>query len=241
MRRAGRVVAEVLALVEEELKPGVSTGHLDRARRGAHPQVRRDAVLQGLPGRQPAPAVPGQHLHQHRRRDRPRHPRRADDPRGPGRVHRRRGHRRRLAWRRAPGPSTWASRRPRSRDLIETTRAAMMAGIAAAVPGNHIEDISAAVEDVARAARLRHHPPVRGPRHRHRDARGAAGPELPDRPPGPQAGARPVPGHRADVHAGRLPRPHPRRRLDGRRPSTGRWRPISRHSIAITEQRSARS
>src|SRR5258707_12671794 len=30
MRRAGRVVAEVLALVESELKPGVSTGHLDR-------------------------------------------------------------------------------------------------------------------------------------------------------------------------------------------------------------------
>lgn len=29
MRRAGRVVAEVLALMESELKPGVSTGHLD--------------------------------------------------------------------------------------------------------------------------------------------------------------------------------------------------------------------
>ena len=30
MRRAGRIVAEVLALVESELKPGVSTGELDR-------------------------------------------------------------------------------------------------------------------------------------------------------------------------------------------------------------------
>jgi len=30
MRRAGRVVAEVLAIVEDELKPGVSTAHLDR-------------------------------------------------------------------------------------------------------------------------------------------------------------------------------------------------------------------
>src|SRR5205085_1505838 len=29
MRRAGRIVAEVLALVESELKPGVTTGHLD--------------------------------------------------------------------------------------------------------------------------------------------------------------------------------------------------------------------
>ena len=30
MRTAGRIVAEVLALVESELRPGVSTGHLDR-------------------------------------------------------------------------------------------------------------------------------------------------------------------------------------------------------------------
>ena len=30
MRRAGRIVAEALALVESELKPGVSTAHLDR-------------------------------------------------------------------------------------------------------------------------------------------------------------------------------------------------------------------
>ena len=36
------------------------------------------------------------------------------------------------------------------RSLIETTRLAMMAGIAAAQPGNHIGDIGAAVEDVAR-------------------------------------------------------------------------------------------
>jgi methionyl aminopeptidase len=38
---------------------------------------------------------------------------------------------------------------PAVRALIDTTEAAMMAGIAAATPGNHIEDISAAVEDVA--------------------------------------------------------------------------------------------
>ena len=30
MRRSGRIVAEVLALIESELKPGVTTGHLDR-------------------------------------------------------------------------------------------------------------------------------------------------------------------------------------------------------------------
>jgi methionyl aminopeptidase len=38
--------------------------------------------------------------------------------------------------------------------LVAAARAAMMAGIAAAIPGNHIGDISAAVEDVALAAGL---------------------------------------------------------------------------------------
>ncbi len=37
------------------------------------------------------------------------------------------------------------------RDLADHTRQAMYAGIAAAVPGNHMSDISAAVEDIARA------------------------------------------------------------------------------------------
>ena len=34
MRKAGRVVADVLALMEEELKPGVTTAQLDGHRRG---------------------------------------------------------------------------------------------------------------------------------------------------------------------------------------------------------------
>ena len=42
----------------------------------------------------------------------------------------------------------------RAPTLIDLTREAMMAGIAAAVPGNHIDDISAAVEAVARTAGL---------------------------------------------------------------------------------------
>ncbi len=41
-----------------------------------------------------------------------------------------------------------------ARRLVDATRAAMMAGITAARPGNHIGDISAAVEDVALAAGL---------------------------------------------------------------------------------------
>jgi methionyl aminopeptidase len=39
-----------------------------------------------------------------------------------------------------------------TRQLVETTRRAMEAGIAAAQPGNHLGDISAAIEDVALAA-----------------------------------------------------------------------------------------
>ena len=37
-----------------------------------------------------------------------------------------------------------------SRDLVDNTERAMYAGIAAAVPGNYLSDISAAIEDVAR-------------------------------------------------------------------------------------------
>ena len=40
---------------------------------------------------------------------------------------------------------------PAASELVEATRTAMYAGIAAAVPGNHLEDIAAAVEDVALA------------------------------------------------------------------------------------------
>ncbi len=38
-----------------------------------------------------------------------------------------------------------------TRRLVETTERALYAGIAAAVPGNHLADISAAIEDIARA------------------------------------------------------------------------------------------
>ena len=47
MRRAGRVVAEVLALVESELKPGVSTGELDRL---AERHIRRSGAIPSFMG-----------------------------------------------------------------------------------------------------------------------------------------------------------------------------------------------
>jgi methionyl aminopeptidase len=142
MRRAGRIVAEVLALLEGELKPGVSTAHLDSiAERhirsgGATPSFKGyhgfpasvcisidDEVVHGIPGDRTIKAgqvvsidagaiVDGWH--------------------GDG------------ARSFIVGEPT-----PETARLVETTRLAMMAGIAAAVPGARIGDISGAVEDVA--------------------------------------------------------------------------------------------
>jgi methionyl aminopeptidase len=145
MRRAGRVVAEVLALVEEHLRPGVSTATLDELaethirRSGAVPSFKGyrgypatlcisidDEVVHGIPGRRTirdgqvvsvdaGAIVDGWH---------------------------------------ADGARTFVvgSVPAAVRRLVETTHLALMAGIAAAVPGNRIGDISAAIEDVARPA-----------------------------------------------------------------------------------------
>ena len=47
MRRAGRLVAEVLALVESELRPGVTTAHLDAL---AERHIRADGGLNSFKG-----------------------------------------------------------------------------------------------------------------------------------------------------------------------------------------------
>jgi methionyl aminopeptidase len=143
MRRAGRLVAEVLALVESELRPGVSTARLDAlAERhirtaGAIPSFKGyrgfpatlcvsidDEVVHGIPGDRlvregslvsidAGAIVEGWH---------------AD----------------------AARTFVVGEVPPDVARLVETTHLAMMAGIAAALPGNHVGDISAAVEDVAR-------------------------------------------------------------------------------------------
>lgn len=150
MRRAGRIVAEVLALVESELKPGVSTAHLDRL---AEAHIRKSGAIssfKGYPGvnpRRPFPAslcisIDDEIVHGI-----------------PGERTIREGQVVSVdagaivdGWH-GDGARTFyvGDPPPEVRDLIDTTRAAMMAGIAAAVPGNHIEDISAAVEDMAKA------------------------------------------------------------------------------------------
>jgi methionyl aminopeptidase len=149
MRRAGRVVAEVLALVERELKPGVTTGHLDRI---AEAHIRASGAIpsfKGYPGinpRRPFPAslcislddeivhgIPGERVIRE------------------GQIVSIDAGAIVDGWHGDAARTFFVGTPPEPvRLLIDTTRAAMLAGIAAAVPGNHIDDISAAVEDVAK-------------------------------------------------------------------------------------------
>ena len=142
MRRAGRVVAEVLGLVEEELRPGVSTAHLDRI---AEEHIRRAGGTPSFKGyygfpsslcisidREVVHGIPG------------------DRTIANGQV---------VsidAGAIIDGYHGDAARTfivgevpPEVRELVATTRRALEAGIVAAIAGNRIWDISAAVEDVA--------------------------------------------------------------------------------------------
>ncbi|MFL5677718.1 MAG: type I methionyl aminopeptidase [Chloroflexota bacterium] len=146
MRVAGRIVAEVLALVEMELRPGVSTSHLDGiAERhirssGAVPSFKGyghrsnpfpgslcisidDEVVHGIPGERAIRA--GQIV--------------SIDA---GAIY--------DGWH-GDGARTFVvgEPTPEIRELVDTTRLAMMAGIAAAVPGASLGDISGAIEDIA--------------------------------------------------------------------------------------------
>ena len=99
MRQAGRIVAEVLDLIEAELRPASRPPTWTRWPRrtsGRRAPCRRSRATRD----QPEAPVPGQRLHLDRRRDRPRHPGRADDPGRPDRLGRCRRDRRRLARRR---------------------------------------------------------------------------------------------------------------------------------------------
>jgi methionyl aminopeptidase len=145
MRRAGRIVAEVLALVESELKPGVSTAHLDRI---AEKYIRANKAVPSFKGYHGYPAslcisiddevvhgIPGERI--------------IRDGQvvsvDAGAIYE--------GWH-GDGARTFVvgDLGVKVDRLVETTRAAMMAGIAAAQPGNRIGDIAAAVEDVASPA-----------------------------------------------------------------------------------------
>ncbi len=157
MRSAGRIVAEVLAIMESELKPGISTADLDRL---AEQHIRA------------AGAVPSFLNYLGGRRYDPRDPNRypastcisvdAEIVHGiPGNRDIRAGQIVSVdvgaiydGWHGdgarsfiCGGPDAGT---PEARLLVDTTRLALMAGIAAARPGAHIADISGAVEDIAK-------------------------------------------------------------------------------------------
>ena len=155
MRRAGRVVAEVLALVEGELRPGVTTGHLDQlAERhiraaGGTPSF-KGYLGGGRYGRGPAafPAstcislddevvhgIPGDRVIRDGQLVSVDVGAIVDGWHGDG------------ARTFILGDAT-----EEVRELVAATRLAMMAGIAAAVAGNRVGDISAAVEDIGQRA-----------------------------------------------------------------------------------------
>jgi len=153
MRQAGRIVAQVLDQIEAELRPGVSTADLDAMAEdhirasGAVPSFKGypginpnrpfpasicisidDEIVHGIPGARTIRA--GQIVS-------------VDAGAIMGGWH-------------GDGARTFYVGDPPShiRELIDRTRDALVAGIAAAVPGNHIDDISAAVEHVAQGAGL---------------------------------------------------------------------------------------
>ncbi|MBI2762988.1 MAG: type I methionyl aminopeptidase [Chloroflexi bacterium] len=152
MRRAGRIVAEVLALVEGELKPGVTTGYLDRL---AEQHIREAGAIPsfkgylggGRYGKGPA-AYPGSLCVSID--DEVVHGIPAERPVREGQI---------VGIDAGAAVGGWhgdAARTfvvgtvaPAVEDLVAATRLALMAGIAAAVPGNHIGDIGAAIEDIA--------------------------------------------------------------------------------------------
>jgi methionyl aminopeptidase len=151
MRRAGRVVAEVLDLIEAELRPGASTAELDALAEAHIRSVGAVPSFKGYPGINPSHPFPAsvcisidnEIVHGI-----------------PGDRRLREGQIVSIdagaivdGWH-GDGARTFyiGDPPPRIRQLIDLTRDAMLAGIAAAVPGNHVEDISAAVQDVAAAA-----------------------------------------------------------------------------------------
>ncbi len=142
MRRAGRVVADVLALIEEKLAPGVTTAQLDAI---AEEYIRKSGARPSFKGYKGFPASICVSID-----DEVVHGIPSSRVINEGQVvsidagaiwHGYHGDAARTFY--VGQPSADVTR------LLGTTRLALMAGIAAAVPGATVEDVSGAVEDVA--------------------------------------------------------------------------------------------
>jgi methionyl aminopeptidase len=142
MRRAGRVVAEVLDIVGEALRPGVSTAHLDEL---AEAHIRRSGATPSFMGyhgypssicisidREVVHGIPGNRTI----RD--------------GQVVSVDAGAIVDGWHGDAARTFIVGEAPEAvRDLVETTRLALEAGVAATRVGSRIWDVSAAVEDMA--------------------------------------------------------------------------------------------
>lgn len=147
MARAGAVLADILAAVHAELRPGVSTGELDAMARSMMRDAGAVSSFLGYGTNPPFPGVLCASIN--------------DEV-----VHGIPSNRRRLAdgdvvsidvgcivdgWH-ADCARTWTvgAASPEVATLLDATRRGMEAGIAAALPGNHLGDIGHAIESVAR-------------------------------------------------------------------------------------------
>lgn len=146
MRRAGTILADILDVLQDELRPGVSSAELDAIAERMILDAGATPSFKGYPGATPFPASICISLN--------------DEV-----VHGIPTPRRRLAdgdvigidigcivegWH-ADCARTWPVGRlsREARELIEVTRRAMEAGIAAARPGNRLGDIGHAIESLA--------------------------------------------------------------------------------------------
>ena len=146
MRAAGRILADILDVLHAELRPGVTTGELDEIAARMMRDAGAVSSFKGYGSNPPFPGVICSSIN--------------DEV-----VHGIPSPRRRLAdgdlvkidvgcivdgWH-ADCARTWpvGTPSPEMAELIEATRRGMEAGIAAAIPGNHLGDIGHAIESVA--------------------------------------------------------------------------------------------
>ena len=146
MARAGRVVADTLALIGERSAPA--------SRRSSSTAIAEEHIRS--PGRRPdlqgLQGLSRRDLRLAERHGRPRHPGRLRARGGRHPLDRHRRHARRLRRRLGVRRSPSARSRPEAQRLLEVCQAALDAGIEQARVGNHLGDISQAVQPVTEEA-----------------------------------------------------------------------------------------
>ena len=223
MRKAGRIVAETLALIAEQTRPGVSTAELDRLAyehiRARAPRPRSRATTASRPRSAPRSTTRSSTASRGR----------ASCEEGDlfsadcGAFYR--GFHADAAITIGVGHID-----PALQQMIDHGWEALAEGIKRAPPGNRVDDISAAIQQSLLEPRLwrrgrRPGRPWRWPA----PAREPHGEQLWRLGPRPAPAARHDPRHRADVHPAQRAVEYARRRLDGRHARSEPGRPCRTH------------